>query len=55
MKYIITIIATFLIAFATSLLFELNFISQNIIRYYLVVILIVVELLVGFLILKAQK
>jgi len=55
MKYIFTIVVTFIIAFATSLLLDLSFISQNIIRYYLVVILIIVELATGFIILKAYK
>jgi len=55
MKYIVTIVITFIVAFATSLLFELDFISQNIVRYYLVIILIIVELATGFIILKAFK
>jgi hypothetical protein len=52
MKYILIILISFLIAFATSLLFEWSFIAKNIIREGLVTILILIELLTGFLIFK---
>lgn len=52
MKYIFIILTTFLVAFVTSLLFEWSFIAKNIIREALVTILILIELLTGFLIFK---
>lgn len=38
--------------FATSLLLDLEFIYKNWVRYWLVVLLILCELAVGFLVLK---
>ena len=52
MKYILIILITFILAFATSLLFEWNFIAKNIIREGLLTMLILIELLAGFLIFK---
>lgn len=52
MKYILTIFITFIVAFTTSLLFEIDFIKLNTVRYALVVLFIAIELLTGFLILK---
>jgi hypothetical protein len=47
MKYILIIIFTFILAFATSLLLELNFISKSNIRITLVALLILIELIGG--------
>ncbi|OIQ16555.1 MAG: hypothetical protein BM557_09585 [Flavobacterium sp. MedPE-SWcel] len=52
MKPILTIVITFLIAFATSLLFEIPFINDHPVRYTLVVILVFCELIIGLLVLK---
>jgi len=53
MKQIIIIVCTFITALATSMLFDLSFIYENIVRYVLIVILIIVELVIGFYMLKA--
>lgn len=47
MKYIFIIIITFAIAFATSLLLELNFIAKSYIRIALVAMIILLELIGG--------
>lgn len=47
MKYILIIILTFIVAFATSLLLELHFIAKSNIRITLVAILILIELIGG--------
>lgn len=47
MKYILLVIFTFIVAFATSLLLELNFISKSNIRIGLVAIIILLELAGG--------
>ncbi len=54
MKILAIIISTFLIAFATSVLFELQFINANPVRYALVVLLIFIELATGFFYIKSQ-
>lgn len=54
MKILKIIIATFLIAFVTSALYELPFINNNPVRYALVVILIIIELLTGFFYVKTE-
>jgi preprotein translocase subunit SecY len=47
MKILKIILATFIIAFATSALYEFNFIEKNPVRYILVILLIVFELIAG--------
>ena len=47
MKILKIILATFIIAFATTALYELNFIYKNPVRYILVILLIVFELVAG--------
>lgn len=54
MKIIFIIIATFLVAILTSALLELSFFSSNPVRYVLVVLLIVLELLTGFFYIKSE-
>lgn len=54
MKILKIIIATFLIAFATSALFELKFIDTNPVRYILVILLILIELATGFFYIKTE-
>jgi hypothetical protein len=55
MKIVKIIIATFAIAFVTSLLFEINLIATNPVRYCLVVFLILIELITGFFYVKSQS
>lgn len=54
MKILIIILVTFILAFITSALFELKFIETNIVRYGLVVLLIIIELLTGFFYIKSE-
>lgn len=54
MKIIYVILATFLIAIVTSALLELNFFSENPVRYVLVILLIIIELLIGFFYIKSE-
>ena len=54
MKIIYIILATFLIAIVTSSLLELNFFNSNPVRYILVVLLIIIELLTGFFYIKSE-
>ncbi|WP_268846448.1 hypothetical protein [Flavobacterium aestivum] len=54
MKIVYIILATFLIAFVTSAFFELDFFSKNPVRYFLLVLLIVIELAVGFFYIKSE-
>jgi hypothetical protein len=49
MKIPITIIVTFLVAFLTSFLLDLQIINTNPVRYWLVVLFIVVEIITGFI------
>lgn len=48
MKIAKIILITFLVAFFTSALYEIPFIEVNIVRYSLVILLIVLELAIGF-------
>lgn len=48
MKILTAILITFVFAFLTSALYELSFISANPVRYCLVLLLIVLELVAGF-------
>ncbi len=54
MKILKIIVATFLLAFLTSALLELTWIAHNPVRYILVVLLMIVELLTGFFYVKSQ-
>jgi hypothetical protein len=54
MKIVLIIIATFLIAILTSALLELNFFSTNPVRYVLIVLLIVIELVTGYFYIKSE-
>lgn len=54
MKILLIILATFILAFATSFLYELDFITKNPIRYALVLVLILIELLTGFFYIKSE-
>lgn len=54
MKIVRSIIATFILAFATSSLLELSFFEQNPVRYALVVLLIVIELATGYFYIKSE-
>ncbi|WP_281225378.1 hypothetical protein [Flavobacterium aquiphilum] len=54
MKIIAAILITFLLALATSYLYEFNFISKNPIRYILVLALIIIELVTGFFYIKSE-
>lgn len=53
MKIIIIILATFILAFSTSALFEIELIAHNPVRYILVILLILIELLTGFFYIKS--
>lgn len=55
LKIILAILMTFGIAFATSLLFEWHFIAKNWLRYALVVMLILLELVIGFFYVKEES
>lgn len=55
MKIVKIIVATFILAFITSSLFELTWIVHNPVRYILVVLLILVELVTGFFYAKSQS
>ena len=54
MKKLLIIILTFVIAFATTLLFDLQFINTNFVRKGLVTLLIFIEIIIGFLVLKNE-
>ena len=54
MKQVIIIILTFVLAFLTSILFELDFIQANNVRYVLTTLLIAIELCVGFYLVKSE-
>jgi hypothetical protein len=54
MKILKIIIVTFILAFATSALFELQFIDANCVRYSLVILLILIELATGFFYIKSE-
>lgn len=53
-KIILAIVITFAIAFATSALFEINFIKTNWLRYGLVILIILLELFIGFMYVKSE-
>lgn len=53
-KIILAILATFIIAILTSSLLELPFFGNNPVRYVLVVLLIIIELLTGFFYIKSE-
>ncbi|BFM41670.1 hypothetical protein CFS9_03110 [Flavobacterium sp. CFS9] len=53
MKRAITVIVIFLLAFATSLLLDIDFIATNNVRYTLVVGFIAFEFVIGWNILKS--
>lgn len=52
MKKVVIIVLVFLLAFLTTVLFEIDFISRNNIRCFLVVLLIIMEFVIGFFVLK---
>jgi hypothetical protein len=54
MKIIAAISITFILAFATSTLYEFDFINRNPVRYVLVLILILIELVTGFFYIKSE-
>lgn len=54
MKIVYIIVAVFLLAFLTSALLELDFFSTSPVRYVLVVMLIIIELLIGFFYIKSE-
>jgi hypothetical protein len=54
MKIVISIICIFLIAMITSVLLDWDFVRLNIVRYLLVILLIVVELITGFFYVKSE-
>ena len=54
MKIIKIILATFAIAFLTTALFEIPFVNNNPVRYALVVLLVILELLTGFFYTKSE-
>lgn len=54
MKIAVIILLTFLLAFITSALFELDFIRTNTVRYILVVLLIGIEFLTAFFYIKIE-
>jgi hypothetical protein len=52
-KTIIIIIAgTFILLFATSFLLDIQIVSRSIARVFIIYLLMIVELLIGFLLLK---
>lgn len=53
-KIILAFLVTFLLAFATSGLFEFEFITKNVVRYILVIFLIIIQLLIGFFFIKDE-
>lgn len=54
MKILAIILITFILAFITSALFELKYIDENPVRYVLVILLILIELLTGFFYIKSE-
>lgn len=54
MKILAIILITFILAFSTSALFEINYIAHNPVRYILVILLILIELLTGFFYIKSE-
>lgn len=54
-KIIFAIIITFTVAFATSALLEIPFIKYNWLRYALVVLIVVLQLFIGFMYVKSES
>lgn len=54
-KNILIILFTFIAAFATSLLYEIEFIDKNKVRQFLVLLLIIFELGLGYKLLKVNN
>jgi len=54
MKIVFLIICVFLTAIATSVLLDWYFIEHNPVRYVLVVMLIIIELIIGFYYIKSE-
>jgi hypothetical protein len=54
MKQILIIITTFILAFTTSLLMDWSWIKANMMREGLVILLIVLELITGYFIIKSS-
>lgn len=54
-KIILAIIITFVVAFATSALLEIPFIKYNWLRYALVVLIVVLQLFIGFMYVKSES
>lgn len=54
LKIIIAILLTFVLAFATTLLFELEFITKNYCRMALVVLMVILELIIGYMYVKSE-
>jgi len=54
MKILTIIVLTFIIAFVTSSLLELDFFSKNPVRYALLVLLIIIELATGYFYIKSE-
>jgi hypothetical protein len=54
LKIITAILLTFVLAFATTLLFELEFITKNYWRIILVSLIIILELILGYMYVKSE-
>lgn len=54
MKIVLIIIATFFIAILTTALLDIDFFSVNPVRYALIVLLVLIELLTGFFYIKSE-
>jgi hypothetical protein len=54
LKIITAILLTFVLAFATTLLFELEFITKNYWRIILVSLIIILELILGYMYIKSE-
>jgi hypothetical protein len=54
MKILSIIVITFVIAFATTLLYDLEFVKNNIARIILTTLLILLEMATGFFYVKVQ-
>jgi uncharacterized membrane protein len=54
LKIITAILLTFVLAFATTLLFELEFITKNYWRIILVSLIIILELIIGYMYVKSE-
>jgi uncharacterized membrane protein len=54
LKIIFAIIIVFIIAFATSALLDIAFVARNWMRYALVILIILLELYIGFMYVKSE-